>query len=305
MSRFASFPMIATLFYFILNSIFSHAHAATISNDSYPFKREKIIINNEVKIECIGIFDFVGPIRRGDSLNVKSYFKSYTSDCDEKRILIKLNSDGGDVEEAIAIGEAIREYQLHTTVHDKCLSACVFVFAAGLIKSSPGGKIGIHRPYFSSLDSNENMASIQKKRQALEAKLRDYLINFDVNPELLQLMLSTPPHEMKVLSEKQLKYYRLDGWDSNYEEQSYAKSARSYGIGSAEYRKRQSEGLNGCEKSWKEQFHIDEVCVESIFWGISKPVYKDRLKRYDQLCLKLKGDQHLQCKIKVMRDGIF
>ena len=67
-------------------------------------------------------------------------------------IFVKLNSQGGNIIEALAIGREIRRRFMVTGVphaNMECDSACVFVLMAGVDRIG-GGKIGLHRRIRSS-----------------------------------------------------------------------------------------------------------------------------------------------------------
>jgi hypothetical protein len=73
----------------------------------------------------------------------------------KQELLLFLNSEGGDITTAIEIGRLVRRWQdSHVVValDSKCFSACVFVLAVGLNRVVHG-KVGIHRPFNSTTDS--------------------------------------------------------------------------------------------------------------------------------------------------------
>lgn len=60
---------------------------------------------------------------------------------------VYLDSPGGPVGESFKIGILIRDHRLGTVVPKgaECASACVFVFAGGVVREvQPGGKVGVH-----------------------------------------------------------------------------------------------------------------------------------------------------------------
>lgn len=61
---------------------------------------------------------------------------------------LTLDSDGGLVEEAVAIGKIVRDRGLATHVPDACASACTLVFLQGRARTlGPEGRLGFHAPY--------------------------------------------------------------------------------------------------------------------------------------------------------------
>ena len=73
---------------------------------------------------------------------------------------IKLDSIGGDVDAAMKIGRLVRQYEGFTSIEREdslananCYSSCALIFIAGVRRSivSPGGQLGLHRPYLASM----------------------------------------------------------------------------------------------------------------------------------------------------------
>jgi len=116
---------------------------------------------------------------------------------------IYLASPGGDLAEAMKIGRLVRSLNLETDVPGEypskfmenhmhilkepkvdymCVSACFFVYVAGIKRSvdSPFGRalLGIHRPYLSDSDlqaatSDEAIASANRTRAIVESYLKE------------------------------------------------------------------------------------------------------------------------------------
>ena len=82
-----------------------------------------------------------GEIVKGDFDKFKYLIESNSG------LRIDLNSEGGSVIEALAIGELIQTRRLATNVPNgaTCASACVTILAGGVIRTAhPNSKIGIH-----------------------------------------------------------------------------------------------------------------------------------------------------------------
>jgi hypothetical protein len=75
--------------------------------------------------------------RPGSSIKCTAYGVGY-----------EINSQGGDVNAAIAIGRMFRKERAHLQVNENsvCISACVLILA-GAVERPVSGAIGIHRPY--------------------------------------------------------------------------------------------------------------------------------------------------------------
>ena len=64
-------------------------------------------------------------------------------------VTVELNSPGGDVVEALAIGRTLYQHSAFTMVRPgrECVSACVFILAAGAVRSPlTSASIGVHKP---------------------------------------------------------------------------------------------------------------------------------------------------------------
>jgi len=105
-------------------------------------------------------------------------------------LLLMLNSEGGDLTTAIEIGRLVRRWPDSSVMvlqDSKCYSACVFVLAGGLHRVVYG-KVGIHRPFNSTTDSN-TYESTQKTFRTLEQRnvsmsLGHLPLAFSVEPRL-------------------------------------------------------------------------------------------------------------------------
>jgi hypothetical protein len=152
-----------------------------------------------------------------------------------ERILV-LDSAGGDVATALRIGRIIRINQMNVAVPDsaKCLSSCVFLLAAGVIKY-PWGDVGIHRPYF---EAKPAQGYDQALKEVLNAS-RNYFREMNIPEQLADDMFSIPPVEMRLLGDTQLSRYRLNQDDMAYAEDSAIKNAQAYGLTRQEYERRQ------------------------------------------------------------------
>jgi hypothetical protein len=128
---------------------------------------------------------------------------------------VRLNSPGGLVDEALAIGDIVRTLKLDTVAPTKmvwegmCESACFYIWAAGIDRY--GDDIGIHRPYFDpklfARLSPGNAATEYKKLADLVAgKLEGWGV-----PELLvRRMLSASSQQMISLSPEDFQLLRND-----------------------------------------------------------------------------------------------
>ena len=237
-----------------------------------------------------------GEIKKGDSQKVKSildnacYEKSRYKLPNLVTFTVVLNSDGGDVDEAIQMGRVIRAKGAVTRVwfKDSCLSSCVFVLAGGQMRI-PLGKIGIHRPYFANLNPNASIADIQQSRDRMLTEITKYFRDMDIGSSLADEMMSIPPEKMKILSQSQLEKYRLSGTDAAYDEKNTAEFANLWNISSAEFRKRDLASESRCgtkappdKQKWREF----QICLWSVMLDIPRARAEQKVDTWINSCPK-------------------
>lgn len=157
--------------------------------------------------------------------------------------VVNLNSRGGSVEEAIAIGRTIRSIPLDWYVplrvvsNYKCISACVLILAGGNIRYVEPGTIGIHRPY---IDDDESLTVESQKQSysAMERKIKQYLSEMNVPTSLFDLMFRIPPESVKFLTTDEMQSFNLNEWDPFYKEAHDAQFAKEAGISKTEFFRR-------------------------------------------------------------------
>ena len=153
---------------------------------------------------------------------------------------ITLNSTGGDVATALMLGRKLRQSEAiaDTGFGDVCYSACVFLLAGAVDRGiGIGGKIGLHRPYFvDSASSSLSVADIRYKKMMTE--VQSYLREMNMPERLFQIMESTPPDEVNILSNQEKKDLWFGSKDPAYAEAEIAWEASIYGLSSLEFRQR-------------------------------------------------------------------
>jgi len=246
---------------------------------------------------CRPYIKFEGEIQLGDSTKLEKMMFDAEKNCDKPNVPLKtilLSSKGGDVNEAINIGRVIRKYEYESmlvplfdgNIQYGCMSSCVLAFAGGVHRASEFGVLGIHRPYFTQVNSSDmSMEKIREQREKLNASIRAYLNEMDVSNKLLDDMLAIPPDKMKILTKDEKKMYRLIGYDTNYDELVTARQAKVYKMSSAQFRQREAEVLKLCPYTLKEF----GVCYVSNMLNVSKEEAKIRIQKNSD-CRKKSND---------------
>lgn len=120
--------------------------------------------------------------------------------------IVMLDSIGGSVTEAIRMGRLLRETGFDALVPAAavCQGSCVYLLAAGKGKSVRG-HVGIHRPYYADSDSVHSISAYGASRATQAA----YFKEMHIPLELLEMINSTEPRRMRVLTPSELARYRL------------------------------------------------------------------------------------------------
>lgn len=124
---------------------------------------------------------------------------------------VTLNSPGGSVGDALALGRSFRRLGIDTHMEDGdvCLSACPYLLAAGPDRTAdPGARIGVHQHYFGEntlLPAFTAVSDIQRG----QGQVMQYLSDMGVDPMMMTHALLTPPDEIYVLLPEELTRYNL------------------------------------------------------------------------------------------------
>ncbi len=229
---------------------------------------------------------FNGDIVKGDLERLQSIFGEIKR-CNEERgfpiwsegVFLHLDSLGGSVDDAIALGRFVRRASMITRVPSRCHSSCVLVYAAGVKRFAAPNSIGLHRPYFAGLKSGIGYVEIFELRRQVVDGIKRYIQEIDVSGQLVEDMLAIPPDQIKLLTHNELKDYRLFGTDPTYEEKQVADQASRFGINMMEYRKRNAMS-SACTGD------ADEFtsCWYSHILKIPLPEARRRHQRYEAYC---------------------
>jgi hypothetical protein len=124
---------------------------------------------------------------------------------------IRLHSPGGSVQDALAIGRALREAGLATVMEagDICLSACPYMLAGGVSRAVDDmAMVGVHQHYFGENTALPAFLAVSDI-QAGQADVMAYLDEMGVDVRVMQHALSTPPESIYVLLPEELSGYRM------------------------------------------------------------------------------------------------
>ncbi|MFN3276704.1 MAG: hypothetical protein ACK41U_18775 [Paracoccus sp. (in: a-proteobacteria)] len=124
---------------------------------------------------------------------------------------VRLDSSGGSVSDAVAIGRTLRSTGRTTEVEagGVCLSACPYMLAGGTERRvADGGVVGVHQHYFGQ---NTILPAFMAVRdlQRSQAGVLDYLSEMGIDLRLMSYALRTPPDEINILDPDLMRELRL------------------------------------------------------------------------------------------------
>ncbi len=145
-----------------------------------------------------------GQIQAGDAARFTEFL-----DRNDTPEVVYLNSPGGSVTDALVIGQAIRDMEAETAMSDAdiCLSACPYILAAGTSRDIPDGAwVGVHQHYFGENIALPAFLAVEDIQRGQGDVMR-YLDTMGINPLVMQHALVTPPDEIYILTQDELRTY--------------------------------------------------------------------------------------------------
>ena len=156
--------------------------AAVLQNDS------SMICPVEIDSSC---YKIQGEITQDDAVRIRQIGSMLRSSSPLRKSLFHLDSEGGDVASAIAIGRELRQIAAVVVVDSKCLSACVFLIAGGVKRIIPSDtKVGIHRPYSPRTDERE-YGEVQRERDLVRAQILSFMGDMNLPSSLTTVRLNS------------------------------------------------------------------------------------------------------------------
>ena len=143
-----------------------------------------------------------GPIEPGDSRRFTGFLAGLETAPDS----VALNSPGGAVTEALAIGRSIRAAGLDTVMLSgmACMSSCPYILASGTERQvSRSSMVGMHQHYYEAPGYMPVYFAVEDIQQG-QGETVEYLIEMGVDPGLIVYSLKTPPDEIYLLVEAEL-----------------------------------------------------------------------------------------------------
>jgi hypothetical protein len=141
----------------------------------------------------------------------------------ENNGVVFINSDGGDVREAMKIGALIRGAHISISVIDKCNSACFIIYSSAVERSHNGASFGLHRPFYEKEKYKLLSPMIAQEAYAdLEQGFKSYLLKNRVPIYAVDKLMMLSSNDAWVVRGEEME--RLIGRkDAAYEELLIAK----------------------------------------------------------------------------------
>lgn len=150
-----------------------------------------------------------GEIKKGDVAKLALFLLDNTN---TNLSTVFLNSSGGDVLEALVIGEMMRENFSATVVPESamCFSACTILWAAGVDRYLGGrnSKLGFHRLSFKRREIDVRKS--QAVTSSVSQLVADFFRKVALPPLLIEKMDQTPPTDIYVVDARWLVEHDLD-----------------------------------------------------------------------------------------------
>jgi len=193
-----------------------------------------------------------GEIRRDNLKHFVEFSLLALRDSNVDFFRVELDSPGGDVQTALAMGRLLRVSKAQAAVlpNGKCFSSCVFLLA-GATGRYVAGAVGIHRPYAPN-DANTTAAAQRQWYERLEKDVKIFLKEVNVPPELFDHMIRIPPERMTLLSENELQRYGLSEDDPFESAATDAGLASALGISTQELIRRKARAAAECSQLFSE-----------------------------------------------------
>lgn len=160
-----------------------------------------------ISLKADGVLLLEGTIDRGAA----DRFGAEIAERGEYVRVVRLNSPGGSVDDALAISKMLREGGFITEVADGafCASSCPLIFAGGTErKAGPEAVIGVHQ-VFAGGDTLPGPARAMSDAQTTTARIARHLDEMGIDPEVWVHALETPPDRLYYFTTDELTEFGL------------------------------------------------------------------------------------------------
>lgn len=163
---------------------------------------------------------------------------------------VSIDSPGGDVYAAMALGRIFRENLVMIKLNDdaaQCASACIFAWAGAPMRrvTQDQPSFVIHRP-FGFASAAQDLPTASSGWKMLQSDIRQYFLEMNIPTALVDAMNEVPSESGRELSPDELSRYLITADDPAVTETTEAKESQKLGISRTEYLARKRR-FNECE----------------------------------------------------------
>jgi hypothetical protein len=163
-----------------------------------------------------------GEIEPGDADRFVRFLESNRERFVEHGGTVVFVIDGGDVLEALRIGELLRDALVEARVPDtassRCVSSCFFMFAHAVSRYAVADAVRLHRPYFDPKAlASASPAAVRLRYEELAAQVRKRMEELAVPASLTERLFALPADEVYRLSPEDVASLgRRQAWFEDY-----------------------------------------------------------------------------------------
>ncbi|SDG78332.1 hypothetical protein [Alloyangia pacifica] len=151
-----------------------------------------------------------GGISEGDAERIISALDDAQAGSNPIETLV-LQSPGGSVPDALAIGRHVRQMGLGTRMLEGefCYSACPYLLASGTTREIPeGASVGVHQHYFGESTILPAFVAVEQIQRG-QGEVMEYLEEMGIDPMVLRPALATPADQIYILLPEELARYNF------------------------------------------------------------------------------------------------
>ncbi len=199
------------LFLKIFTLIVGLLHGTNIYALEYSFTDRNPI--NGAKVDNYKFLLMKGRIEPGDYQRLKDFLRTepaLTNFVNSRNII--LASPGGDIREAMKLGDFVRKTFSEVSVGNHfgpCMSSCFLILSSSVSRSWQKNTVGLHRPYFTadSVDKKTVTEAVEDQERAMNA-VESYLRLLRVPQNIINVMMSTSSDNIVWLDEPGITFGR-------------------------------------------------------------------------------------------------
>ncbi|HBM59503.1 MAG TPA: hypothetical protein DD444_09955 [Citreicella sp.] len=152
-----------------------------------------------------GTWRLEGGIAAGDGARLTEQISAATPPVET----LILQSPGGSVQDALALGRHLREQGIATQMLEGefCYSACPYLLAAGSPRSiADGAAVGVHQHYFGESTLLPAFVAVSDIQRG-QGEVMVYLDEMGIDPMVMSHAMTTPADEIYILLPEELARY--------------------------------------------------------------------------------------------------